>query len=200
LNSAVQSHDFRAAERSFAYCERLRGDHVPTLNNYALASVRGRSYAQAINLWKKAAELAPPSRELRHNLERFRRLFSADGFQLSSSLSHSLDELCAEVDSRGGYISGKGWLYLPLDSAASRSSYEDDRCMYCAGRGKTDCPVRQCARGTVPSTTTQTVGRNTVTGQAIVKTVKIRVPCRACGGDGEVDCPHCVNGKDRSIR
>ncbi|MEQ8789884.1 MAG: hypothetical protein RIC55_26555 [Pirellulaceae bacterium] len=200
LNSAVQSHDFGAAERSFAHCERLRGEHVPTLNNYALTLVRGRSFGQAINLWNKAAELGPPTRELRHNVERFRRLTSTDGFSLSSAQSRSLDELCDKVASRDGYVDGTAWLYMPLDSAASRSSYEDDRCMYCAGTGKADCPVRQCARGTIPTKTTESVGVNTITGQPILKTVTIRVPCRACGASGDVDCPHCYDGKDRSSR
>jgi hypothetical protein len=179
----------------------MKPEHVPALNNYALTSVRTRDYRRAIRLWQEATALAPERRELQHNLERFRRLTDGDDFQLERSMDRSLEELCAKVDSRRGYMGSTGWLYLPIDDKASYSSsrYEDDRCMYCGGSGDISCPVRGCARGSVRRTRTDVVGRNSVTGQSILKTTPYRVDCSNCSGDGKVDCRHCSGGRARSM-
>lgn len=80
------------------------------------------------------------------------------------------------------------------------SRYLDQACVYCNGLGHVPCPDRGCSRGTVGSTRADTVGRNTVTGQAIVKIVPIRVACSRCRGKGSVDCGRCSNGTMTRIR
>jgi hypothetical protein len=202
VTAALREHDFTAAERLFGRCARLQPHHVPSLNNYALTSIRRRNYRRAIHLWEEAADLAPQSPTLRHNFERFRRFADGDPIRLESSLRKTLEQLCAKTGNPGTYRSSTGWLYLPIDAASDdypSSSYEDRRCMYCGGTGKVDCSVRGCSRGTVRSTRTDVVGRNSITGQPIVKTVPIRVPCRGCYGRGQVDCDHCTGGISRSL-
>jgi len=81
-----------------------------------------------------------------------------------------------------------------------RGTYLDQACVYCNGLGHVPCPDRGCSRGTVGSTRADTVGRNTVTGQAIVKIVPIRVACSRCRGKGSVDCDRCSSGTMTRIR
>jgi S1-C subfamily serine protease len=71
------------------------------------------------------------------------------------------------------------------------SSYEDNTCMACNGRGQLECPVRLCARGKIPKKIQVEVTRNSVTGDPIYASRTVREECSGCGGDGFVDCPHC---------
>jgi hypothetical protein len=202
VTAAVREQDFDAAERLFSRCARLQPRHLPTLNNYALASIRGRNYRRAIHLWEEAAEIAPHSSVLRHNFERFRRLADGDPIKLETSLQRDLSQLCSKVGRSSDYRSSTGWLYMPADATAgyyATSEYEDRRCMYCGGTGKVDCPVRGCSRGTVRGTRTDVMGTNPITGQAIVKKSTTRVRCNGCYGRGKVDCEECSGGISRSL-
>jgi tetratricopeptide (TPR) repeat protein len=145
IAAALHEQDFDSAERLFSRCARIQPQHLPTLNNYALVSIRSRSYRRAIHLWEEAAEIAPHSSVLRHNFERFRRLADGDPIKLETSLQRDLAQLCAKVGRSSDYRSSDGWLYLPINATASdypNSSYEDRRCFYCNGTGSVDCPAR----------------------------------------------------------
>jgi tetratricopeptide (TPR) repeat protein len=196
ITAALQERDFALAQRLFARCEKLQPQHVPTLNNLALASVRNRDYRQALRLFQDAVELKPESRELKHNLLRFRHLAEGDLISLDRTLVNLLDGLCRKATSSDQYTGRSGWCYLPLDGDSSyyRSDYLDRCCMYCGGTGYIDCPVRGCSNGTVRSTRTDVVGRNSVTGTPILKSTPIRVRCDTCNGRGKVDCPRCSGG------
>ncbi len=55
-------------------------------------------------------------------------------------------------------------------------AYEDPWCMFCAGTGQVDCPVKGCTKGVVGG-----------------------ARCTKCGGMGHVRCPHCISGIDLSV-
>lgn len=82
---------------------------------------------------------------------------------------------------------------------AAWQSLQDPWCMLCNGSGLADCPVRNCARGMVPSQQIAVVGANPVTGQRIMESVPTRVPCRTCRGKGVVRCSACRNGIDPDV-
>jgi S1-C subfamily serine protease len=78
-----------------------------------------------------------------------------------------------------------------LQKQSSWSSYEDNTCMACNGKGQIECPVRLCARGKIPKQIQVEVARNSVTDAPIYATRTVREKCTTCGGDGFVDCPYC---------
>ena len=71
--------------------------------------------------------------------------------------------------------------------------------MLCNGTGRSDCPVRNCARGRVPVQKTEVVSRNPVTGAPVTSTHTARVPCQTCRGEGKVRCTVCREGIDPSL-
>jgi hypothetical protein len=77
-------------------------------------------------------------------------------------------------------------------------SYDDPWCMACYGRSAVNCPDRGCAGGGVRSFRTDAV--TFPDGSVHVKKIPIRVPCRTCGGKGQVDCRACVSGIDPRFR
>jgi S1-C subfamily serine protease len=78
-----------------------------------------------------------------------------------------------------------------LQKQGAWTSYEDNTCMACNGRGQLECPVRLCARGKIPRATQRVIGQNAATGDPIYGPTTIRERCETCGGDGFVDCPYC---------
>lgn len=76
---------------------------------------------------------------------------------------------------------------------------EDRSCNLCSGRKQVKCPVRNCARGTVPSVEVVVTGR-TPAGAPIYGESSIRVTCSHCRGDGVVTCPLCHgSGRDPEL-
>lgn len=71
------------------------------------------------------------------------------------------------------------------------TSYEDNTCMACNGRGKLECPVRLCARGKVPKNISVEIARDERTGSVINGSKRVFEKCDHCDGTGHVDCPHC---------
>ncbi|HEX4142317.1 MAG TPA: trypsin-like peptidase domain-containing protein [Pirellulales bacterium] len=85
------------------------------------------------------------------------------------------------------------------DTQSDVYAFEDPWCMFCNGSGEVDCPSRDCARGTVRSTTTSVVGTNPATGERILSSVETEVRCPTCGGKGHVPCKHCDGGIDPTV-
>ncbi|MDY0171176.1 MAG: hypothetical protein RBS80_31845, partial [Thermoguttaceae bacterium] len=71
------------------------------------------------------------------------------------------------------------------DKDSDSPTPEGTACKACNGKGViyNKCPNRKCARGTVRDYRIEVVGRNPVSGQAIVQRVPVRVPCPVCGGN-----------------
>lgn len=202
LTAALQNHDYQLAARLFGRCVESEPELVPALNNYALASLRSGNARRAVHLWETACKLAPQTEAIARNLSMLSCLGSSGHVSLDRSIQKDVDALLSAAGGQlGTRVSTFGFLYMPLDGEQDTSSqYLDQACIYCNGLGRVPCPVRGCSRGTVASKRTDTVGRNPITGQAIVKITPIRVPCRNCGGQGTVDCGHCSNGKLTRIR
>ncbi len=192
LTAALKERDFHLAERVFRRCTELEAENAAALNNCALAGLRIGNKRPAMHQLQTAHELAPQSQQITHNISLLSRLAGAGRVSFDRATQKCLDDLCAAAGVTPGSASSSGFLYMPLDSSSGTSSQLLDRaCTYCNGRGQAKCPVRGCARGSVGSTRTDVVGRNSATGQVITNTRPIRVPCRNCRGSGFVDCPHC---------
>ncbi len=199
VNAAVKTHDYAVAERLLGQCVKLQPNHVPTLNNYALVSVQVRNYRRAMYLWEQAVELEPESPVLRHNLVRLGGMFDADNIKRDAAMRRELGDLISQTASSGSQTRGMGWLYLPIDNGRtfSRSQYEDDRCLRCDDTRAVTCPAQGCTRGSVRSMRTDVIGRNTISGQPILKNTPIRIPCGNCRGRGEVPCRDCYTPTPR---
>lgn len=63
--------------------------------------------------------------------------------------------------------------------------------MACNGKKVSECPVRLCARGVIPSKETYVSGRNPVNGQKLYGVRAVKHRCEHCDGTGYVDCPYC---------
>lgn len=86
-----------------------------------------------------------------------------------------------------------------LASRAGRGYLEDRSCPQCSGLKTIKCPVRRCARGTVPEVEVVVTGR-TPQGAPIYGENPIRVRCPNCGGRGVVGCPLCHgSGQDPEL-
>ncbi len=78
--------------------------------------------------------------------------------------------------------------------------WEDRACNLCNGSGMSDCPVRNCNRGTVPATRSAVVGQNPATGGNIVEDISTRIKCNGCNGKGTVSCKSCRgSGRDPDL-
>jgi hypothetical protein len=194
LAAALQERDFDLAERIFRQCIALDEDNVASLNNCALASMRGGNFRRGLHLWLTATKLQADCEAIAHNAMLLSRLADTGNVALDASMRKDLSDLCSQIQGSPRSRT-RGFLYMPLDGTSSpMASLVDDACIYCNGLGRVECPVRGCSRGTVGSTATEVVGRNPVNGQVIVKNRPIRVPCGTCGGRGQVDCRHCSRG------
>jgi tetratricopeptide (TPR) repeat protein len=81
-----------------------------------------------------------------------------------------------------------------LQKQGSWSSYEDNTCMACNGKGTLECPVRLCSRGKIAMKERVEIARNTINGDPIYATKTRYDRCTTCNGHGFVDCPYCDNG------
>jgi len=80
----------------------------------------------------------------------------------------------------------------PTQTAKSSGSYiEDNACSVCSGVGRVRCPGKGCSRGQVSVQETVQAGTNSISGQAVFKTITKKQACPVCGGDGQVDCRGC---------
>ena len=80
----------------------------------------------------------------------------------------------------------------PSQTAKSSGAYiEDSACSVCNGEGLARCRAKGCSRGLVSVQETVQAGTNSISGQAIFKTVTRKEKCGACGGNGKVTCEGC---------
>ncbi len=80
----------------------------------------------------------------------------------------------------------------PAQTTASSGAYfEDSACSVCNGEGTVRCRAKGCSRGSVSVQETVQAGTNSISGQAIFKTVTRKQACGVCGGDGKVTCDGC---------
>jgi tetratricopeptide (TPR) repeat protein len=200
LTAALGEHDFKQAERYFDRCVDKDPGHIPSLNNRALTNLRCDNTRGAIHSFELAVGLSPDTTQVAHNMALLARLIDKKRANLDSSSRQKLDSALAATGMDATYRLARGFIYMPFDGGTGVSSdLVDLTCLACNGLGRVDCPVRGCTRGTVGSTRSDVVGRNTTTGQAIVKVRPIRVPCKKCNGRGAVDCPYCSSGVMTSL-
>ncbi|HUT11572.1 MAG TPA: hypothetical protein VMY42_13810 [Thermoguttaceae bacterium] len=211
LLDALYAHDWQSAQRCFTKCVRRHPAHVPSLNNLALVSIRLKDTSEAIQSWRTAVEASPKApTEVVRNLARLQYLVNQTRLVLSPTLSKALDKLCETAPADGAGlppVTGTGgWQFMGLEAAEGPSlgwpdavRYLDRWCVTCNGVGAVSCPFSGCARGSVRAYRTETVGVNPISGVPITRRVAIRVPCGYCRGNGQIDCPHCEDGKDPSM-
>jgi hypothetical protein len=195
LTAALKEHNFEQAERFFGRCVDLDSEHIPSLNNNALASLRCANSRRAIHMFRQAIDRAPQTRAVAHNLALISRLASKGRASMDSSTRGEIESLLAIAGEDSTYRIANGFVYMAYDDEGDVArDLVDCTCLYCNGVGRVDCPLRGCTRGTVASTRGDISGRDPVTGRTFVKVRPIRVPCSRCGGRGMVDCPHCRSG------
>ncbi len=199
LAAGMSGNNFAQAERLLSRCNQLDRQHIPTLNNLALMSLRLKSYRRAVHLWETAAGLAPENAEIKHNLQCLLRLAEANRLPMDRSVVSSVELLCgkAEGNDTPGGRSYDGWVFMPYGQSQNLdSSYTDNRCLHCGGTRTVACNASGCNGGTVGVQQARVVGR-AHTGEPILKNVTVRVRCSRCSGRGIDDCPIC-GGTGRS--
>jgi hypothetical protein len=196
---AVADKRFGEADRLFAHCVRMRPDDAAAANNYALTALRVGQTQRAVKQWQRMLDTVGAGPAL-HNLQRLRAVVESEEVPLDRTSRNTLDELITIADRNAALTPFRprtGWLYQQADGVAT---VEDRFCMRCSGQGVVDCTVRACSRGKVRVMQSKVVGRNTVTGEAIVQSSSVGVPCTECRGQGTVDCDHCRDGVDGRLR
>lgn len=199
LAAGMSGNDFARAERLLARCNQLDPQHIATLNNLALMSLRRDNYRRAVHLWETAAGLAPENAEVQHNLQCLLRLAQANRLLLDRSLVSSVERLCAEAG-RNDPPRGRsydGWRFMPYGQSQDYDrSYTDCRCLHCGGTRAVACTASGCNGGTVGVQRSDVVGRAR-NGMPILHKYTVRQPCSRCSGRGAVPCPTC-GGTGRS--
>jgi len=198
LAAGMSGNDFTRAERLLSRCNQLDPQHVPTLNNLALMSLRNRNYRRAVHLWETAAELAPEDAAVQHNLQCLLRLAHANRLSLDRSAISSMERLCGPAG-RNDAPRGRsydGWQFLPYGPGGSSDNYADYRCLHCGGTGSVPCTASGCNGGTVGVQRSDVVGRAR-NGMPIIKKYTVRQRCSRCYGRGVITCPTC-GGSGRS--
>ncbi len=198
LAAGMSGNDFTRAERLLSRCNQLDPQHVPTLNNLALMSLRNRNYRRAVHLWETAAELAPEDAAVQHNLQCLLRLAHANRLSLDRSALSSMERLCGPAG-RNDAPRGRsydGWQFLPYGPGGSSDNYADYRCLHCGGTGSVPCTASGCNGGTVGVQRSDVVGRAR-NGMPIIKKYTVRQRCSRCYGRGVITCPTC-GGSGRS--
>ena len=168
-------HDFNAVEKHFAECVKRQPEHVPSLNNLALAEVRSGKHRQAIRHWTSALAATPVPEEVVHNVKRYRRLTELGRIKMEPAVRRLLDELYSSAFSTASEepapaptksrerpssagkpsSSDRVWRYMPFSSTGAAvgwskaKDYEDPACMVCDGRGKVRCTAQGCVHGLV---------------------------------------------------
>lgn len=199
LAAGMSGNDFARAERLLSRCNQLDPQHIPTLNNLALMSLRRNNYRRAVHLWGTAAGLAPENAEVKHNLQCLLRLARANRLPLDPSVVSSIERLCAEAG-RNDPPRGRshdGWRFMPYGQSQDYdSSYTDCRCLHCGGTRTVPCNASGCNGGTVGVQRSEVVDRAR-NGMPIIHKYTVRQPCSRCSGRGTVPCPTC-GGTGRS--
>lgn len=196
---AVMDKNTTLARRHFSNCVRHSPEHVPSLNNLAVAELWEKNNSQSAAYLKRALELDPACSEAAHNAGLLVQLTRAKVISLPATTQSFLEKNVST--SRFGY--GRGGLqYMDYDdganSAASKSSMAwrwaslaDHRCFICNDTRKIDCPGRKCIKGTVKIPRKQITGVNTITGAPITKTIYVPTTCPTCRGAGSLPCRAC---------
>lgn len=208
LVDALVAHDWQAAEKHFEICRRVRPDNVPVLHNLALVRFRVGNEPQAVRLVETLAKGEPP-KELGQNLRRILSFSNAGQIHLTNPQVKSLDAVASKVAESGGqYKSSVGFLYLPLVDEEGKilmgwkdaRMYQDRWCVWCGGRGEVRCTDPDCSKGTVRKVKPRVIMVHPITRQPIVEQFAVRESCKTCKGEGFVDCKHCKNGLDPTLK
>jgi S1-C subfamily serine protease len=86
-------------------------------------------------------------------------------------------------------------------TSQSVNVFEDRTCTACKGRSKIPCPVPGCFKGSVSQFETSYSISGVGPGTQVLQwsTPRNRT-CPGCRGAGVIDCPHCTNGLDPSLK
>jgi len=193
---AVMDKDSSLARRHFSKCVKQSPDHVPSLNNLAVAELWEKNNGKSASYLKRALELEPACSEVMHNASLLMRLNGANIISLPTSTRTFLAQQVSLASASGG-----GLQYMDYDDGAATSrasmgwswtSLEDHRCFICNDTGKLDCPVRKCIKGVVKIPRKQITGYNTITRAPITKTIYVPTTCTTCRGAGSRSCQACA--------
>jgi len=81
-----------------------------------------------------------------------------------------------------------------------RNYLEDITCSSCSGAASVKCRMRKCVKGRISFIRQVNVGRNPVTGAAILEGRVFKKACERCGGNGSLPCRQCIGGIDPRLR
>ncbi len=199
---ALRENRYSDADNFFSQCLGIRPNDAAVINNYAATGVRLGHTQRAVRQWQRIVDMGLEADVLLHNLKRMKSCVQRKTVPLDTRSERDLDDLIAAASAGGNFgshTSSRGWLYFTSQNTVGGFYHEDKACMLCDGTGDTDCSVRGCSRGTVKVMSQSVVGRNSVTGQAIVTSTPVPVPCTACSGRGTMSCPGCTSGRDPTV-
>jgi len=219
---AVVVGNYEKSTRHFIECLKRQPEQVAVLNNLALSEIRQRNFKGASKHWKEATRLAPANDVVYYNLKRLTTFKGHKVLVVPPEFFSDVERLLAKRDANIIDTSqefpvanpsfdrpvrtqkpsaGEGWRYAILPDVdlgflgMETDFLVDDKCVACNAMGRLDCPVRDCAKGKVSVMDTELLGRNPVSGDAIVSRQRVRVPCKMCRGTGFVQCPVCKGRK-----
>ncbi|MBW3542302.1 MAG: trypsin-like peptidase domain-containing protein [Planctomycetes bacterium] len=86
-------------------------------------------------------------------------------------------------------------------AALPEGSLEDRSCSVCNGLANLNCPAKGCVKGQVAvyRPVRQVIGSGE-NRRVIIRQMPFKQACQACRGAGRVDCTHCRDGIDPSLR
>lgn len=198
---ALVDHDTSLAKRHFGNCVKQAPNHVPSLNNLAIAEMWEKNGSQSAVYLKRALELDPKCSEVVTNAALVLKLNNARFTSIPSTTRTFLEQ---QAQSGGLNYTRGGWHYMDYDDGTDQlgvsrnpirwswASLEDHRCFVCDDTRTIDCPNRKCSKGVVRVPTQQITGYNTITRAPITKTVYVPTRCPTCFGAGKGPCGACA--------
>lgn len=141
LNTPILANSPETAEKHFRKVLTRSPNHLPTLNNLALCCVRQKEFSQALEFWRRIAEVAPNTPELSHNVGRVLKEAGDGRLALGNSDRKRFQDLyldiATEENAESRYVSG-GWRYMHLTlpkSEAERTPVKDSSSMSLTATG-----------------------------------------------------------------